>query len=184
MDEEYNVKHIPPNFENGINFLGLSFKPIYLIEGAVCGILAFLGFFFLFRKFFGMSDIGQTAGISLVFAGILTFLGIRGVNDEPISTCLYNLITFVKNKRTAFYNPRVKKEAVSFEEERVNTDPAAEAIPRERILALINNLKEKHSDKVYVDESFFNPDLMQFEDDKLLEEKEKQEEKEKRGRKK
>lgn len=180
MDEEYNVKHIPPNFENGINILGLSFKAIFLIEGIIIGILSFAGIFVLITKFFGVTDIGQAAGISLAFAAVLAFFGIRGLNDEPISTFLYNLLLFAKKRRTAYYNPRVKKEAVSFQEERENMDPASEAIPRERILALVNDLKEKHTDKVYIDDSFFNPEFMEFEDDKILEDRKS---KVKKGRK-
>lgn len=179
MDEEYKVKHIPPNFENGVNILGLNFRAIYLIEGLILGILAGIGSFFFLKNLIGMSDIGQTAGLSLAAGGILAFVGIRGLNDEPISTFLLNLVRFVKNKRTTYYNPRVKKEAVSFTEEREN-NPAAEAIPRERILALIEEMKEKHPGKTYVDDSFFNPDLMQFEEDKLLEELKKAQEKERR----
>lgn len=178
MDENYRERFIPPNFENGINILGLSFQAIYLIEGGLLGIAAFLGFFFLFKNAFQMSDFGQIVGFSLVFAAILAFLGIRGINDEPLSTFLVNLIQFAKNKRTAYYNPRVKKEAVSYTEERESSDTAQEAIPRERILALIEDIKEKHPGKTFVDDSIFNPDSMQFADDKALEEKLRQEEKE------
>ena len=39
--EEYRIRRIPDNFENGINFAGFNFKPIFLIEGIVLGIIFF-----------------------------------------------------------------------------------------------------------------------------------------------
>lgn len=180
MDEEYKVRFIPPNFENGINILGLNFSAVFLIEGGILGIAAFLGAFLLLRNGFGITDIGRGIGYSLALGGIVAFVGVRGLNDEPISTFTINLIKFAKNKRTTYYNPRVKEEAVSYADEQAQKDPSAEVIPRERILALIDEIKDKHPG-AYVDESVFNPDIMQFAEDKALEEKQRQEEKEKKG---
>lgn len=176
MDEQYKERFIPPNFENGVNIFGLNFKAVFLIEGGVLGVISFFLFFFAIKDLFGITDFGQTAGISIAFASVIAFFGIKGINDEPLTTFLFNLMLFAKGRRTAFYNPRVKEEAVSYTKEREELDPSAEAIPRERILALIDEMKEKRQGKAFIDESTFNPVSMQFEEDKILEEKKKQEE--------
>ena len=170
MDEEYRTRQIPPNFENGINVLGVSFKPIFLIEGGVLGILGLVIFFFLFKEGLGMEDTGQIIGYSLIFAAAGAFIGIKGINDEPLTTFIVNLKFFSSHRRTAFYNPRIKREARPYKVavmENKGSLAKEDMIPRDRIIALASDIKEKYQGaNAFVDESSYDSDAMVFEDDR------------------
>ena len=184
MDENYKTIYIPQNFENGINVFGMNFRTRFIVEGIVVGALTTISAFLLFKNSFGIGNFGQLIGYSIAIGGVFTFLGIKGINDEPLSSFLANMLSFAKKKRTTYYNPRVKKEAVSYTDERSSKGGQEEAIPRERILAIIDGLKEKYP-AASSDADMFDPSLMQFADDKLLEDTLREQEKEdKKSRKK
>jgi len=138
-NEDYRVRQIPDNFGNGINIGGMHFPVIFLVEGVILAII-FLLLTFGILKLLGMTDIGQIFGICLVFSGIALVVGIKGINDEPITVFLKNLSDFRKGRRTAFYNPRIKLEAKSVLNAGEND---AEIIPKEKIMAALSKYKEK-----------------------------------------
>ena len=82
--EEYRIRRIPDNFENGINFAGFNFKPIFLIEGIVLGIIFFvLAIVIMFAC--GIRHINSsTIGICLVPCVLAIILGIKGINDDGV----------------------------------------------------------------------------------------------------
>jgi len=136
QSEEYRLRRIPENYENGIHIAGFCFRPIFLIEGSIlCIVLGSVSFFCMLK--FGLKDFGQMIGISLVFAGSGLFIGIKGINDEPITLFLKHLKTFNKNKRVSLYNPRIKTEAKSIFDEKQK-----ELLPKEKILAIFNKYKD------------------------------------------
>ena len=168
-NEEYKIRVIPDNFGNGVNILGMHFKALFLIEGVVLAVIM-LVLSLIVLKALGMDDLGEMLGLCLVFSGIALFVGIRGINDEPITTFIKNFSDFNKKKRTAYYNPRVKLEAKSIKME--NQDKQnKDAIPREKILAFFNKYKEtldkkqQEKAKAFEEKNSFDKDNMYFEDD-------------------
>lgn len=168
-NEEYKIRIIPDNFGNGVNILGMHFKALFLIEGIVLAVIMLIVSLIVLRAL-GMNDIGEMLGICLVFSGIALFVGIKGINDEPITTFLKNFSDFNKKKRTAYYNPRVKLEAKSVKMEKQDKENK-DAIPREKILAFFNKYKEtldkKQQEKVkaFEEKNSFDANNMFFEDD-------------------
>lgn len=143
--EEYRVRKIPDNFENGINFAGFNFRPIFLIEGIILGILFFgvsIGLMFAF----GIRSISSsTIGICLVPSVLAIILGIKGINDEPLTTFIKNLRYFNTSKRTTYYNPRIKTEIKSIGSGGDNSGQYI--LPRDRIIALFTKYKKALDEK-------------------------------------
>ena len=140
-DEEYKARPIPTNYENGVNIGGLNFQGIYLIEGIVLFVIfAAIPFFILWNL--GITDVGSILGICMVFGGIASFAGFKGINDEPITTFLFHMFKFFKNRRIAYYNPRIKLEAIPYLDEK---NDVSKMIPRERILAAFEKIKENYN---------------------------------------
>jgi len=135
-DEQYETRHIPANFESGITIIGMSFSIRFLIEGAILGMAG--GFAtYLYLASVKIGDKATLIGVSLAIGALLLVFGLKGINDEPISLFIINLLKFSKGKQTAYYNPRVKTEAkapISDENEPSSLD---------RISTAIENIKEK-----------------------------------------
>ena len=167
-NEDYKIRQIPDNFGSGINIAGMHFGVVFLAEGIILAVLALAGVFIIL-KLSGMTDIGQMLGISLVFAGIFLVIGIKGINDEPITTFVRNLAAFNKGRRTAYYNPRIKLEAKPVKAENIKENK--DAIPREKIMAAFNKYKEaldkKQAEKAkaFEEANAFDESNMFFEDD-------------------
>lgn len=167
--EQYQIRRIPENFGNGVDIAGLHFQTRFLIEGVLLAVIT-LVVSFTTLKFIGLTDIKQLIGICLVFVFLALLLGIKGINDEPLTKFIANAITYRKKRRTAYYNPRIKFEAKSI----VNEDKDAldkNAIPREKILAIFNKYKEAYDKKqqerakAFEERNAFDENNMFFEDD-------------------
>lgn len=166
---DYRLRKIPDNFENGINLLGFNFKPIFFIEGIVLGIICFaLTIAVLFV--FGIRHISSSIiGICLVPCILAAFLGIKGINDEPLTMFIRNLRYFNCHKRTTYYNPRIKTEIKSIGDDLSNA--GAYILPRDRIIALFTKYKkaldEKNIKKLEEQKgtNLFIKERMYFEDD-------------------
>ena len=156
MDENYSGRHIPPNYDNGINLLGLHFKPLFLIEGIVFGVSGGVLTYLLLVKVFLVNDTWQAIGYCILIGGAFLALGITGLNGEPLTTFLINFLRFIKRRRTDYYNPKVK---VASQELFTET----EELPRDKFLSLIEKIKlnsEKNSNTDIYEE--FDPELMEF----------------------
>lgn len=163
--EERIYRRIPDNYENGINFAGFSFKPIFLVEGIVLGVICFGITLLIISLFSSISS--SSIGIALVPTLGALFLGIKGINDEPITTFLGNVYKFNKNKRIAYYNPRIRTNEKSIYEDDINKD--AGVLPRDKIIAAFNKVKrsiaERSIEKIEDDKGQGSNDHMFFEDD-------------------
>ena len=167
-EEDYKVRHIPENFGNGVDFLGLHFEIRFLAEGIIFGLLLFLLSFSLLSSIF-VAKKGTSLGLSLVFSGLSFFFGVRGINDEPITVFLSHVRTFRRNRRTAYYNPRIKLEARSITKEKKTKKQ--EELPREKILGAfekykrIFDRKQQERAKAFEEQNAFDASNMFFEDD-------------------
>jgi len=167
--EEYCERYIPDNYENGINFAGFNFRPIFLIEGIILGIIFFALSIFLLYVCGNRRINSSTIGICLVPSVLAVVIGIKGINDEPLTTFIKNLRRFNCNKRFAYYNPRIKTEIKSIYA--TGEDGSHYILPRDRIIALFTkykktlteiNIKKIEEEK---GENKFIKEQMYFEDD-------------------
>ena len=100
-------RYIPENYSIGINVGGMHFKTRNFFEGiALAAALGGLAYW-IFNKM-SFIEYGTRIGLIISFAIMGLVLGIIGINDEPISVFFLNWIRFLKDKRTAFYNPHTK----------------------------------------------------------------------------
>lgn len=100
-------RYIPENYSIGINVGGMHFKTRNFFEGiALAAALGGLAYW-VFNKM-SFIEYGTRIGLIISFAIMGLVLGIIGINDEPISVFFLNWIRFLKDKRTAFYNPHTK----------------------------------------------------------------------------
>lgn len=133
---------IPENFQSGVNLLGKTYKIINLVEGGVLGVGGF-ALFFLLLKATGLT-IETTIGIAICVGAGLVFLGASGIDDEPLHEYVKNVILFYKNRRTAIYNKKPKKDAKHFELE--GDDIKTELLPKEVLAQLYEQYKKKLTD--------------------------------------
>ena len=168
-NEDYKVRRIPENFGNGINIAGFHFRVIFLVEGIILALIMLI-ISFIVMKSIGLKDIGSMLGVALVFVGVALFIGIKGINDEPITTFIGNIMFFNKHRRTAYYNPRIKLEAKSVMAEKIENENK-DAIPREKILAFFSKYKtamdkkQQEKAKAFEEANAFDKSQMYFEDD-------------------
>lgn len=111
--EEPIIHRIPANYDRGVNIGNFTFKLMFLIEGIVLCVIFGVTPFLIMKYLVGMDDTARIIGFSLCFALLALFFGVKGINDEPITVFIRNMMNFQKNKRRAYYNPRVKAEAKS-----------------------------------------------------------------------
>ena len=144
-EEELIFRRIPDNFENGINFAGFSFKPIFLVEGIVLGVVCF-GLTLFIISLFGKDAINSTSiGIALVPTLGALFLGIKGINDEPITTFLGNVSKFNKSRRIAYYNPRIRTDEKSICESESQSDTGV--LSKDSIIAVFSKVKKSITER-------------------------------------
>ena len=128
---------IPENYATGINVLGFNFKTRNAIEGIMLALIfAAVGALVFFQ--FDFIDIGTKIGFIISFGAIGLVLGLIGINDEPISVFVGNKLAFRRRKRTAFYNPRIKSEAIPYVFEYRD---AKDRLPKEKIIAFYRKYK-------------------------------------------
>ena len=101
---------IPDNFNGTFNFFGFNFKTINFMEGVFLavifgGILFWFTYYILYLENIGVIAAFTAAGI----AGGM-FLGIKGINCDPIHTYIKHVFQQFVNRRKTQYNPRVKYE--------------------------------------------------------------------------
>lgn len=143
--EERLYRRIPDNYENGINFAGFSFKPIFLVEGIVLGVICFGLTLFIISLFKKDGIDSTTIGIALVPTLGAVFLGIKGINDEPITTFIGNVSKFSRSRRIAYYNPRIRTDEKSISESELESD--TNVLPKDKIIAVFNKMRKAISDR-------------------------------------
>jgi len=164
-------RYIPENYEIGINVGGMHFRTRNFIEGLVLAVV-FGGLSYCFFNKMSFIEYGTRIGLIISFAVMGLVLGIIGINDEPISVFFLNWIRFLKNKRSAFYNPhtktrdknKVKPYLFTYKEEK-------ESISSEKISSFYRKFKssiEKNQIEKMVEyqkANTFNETTMFFQDD-------------------
>ena len=167
QDENRTTHYIPENYSTGINVGGMNFKVRNFVEGIILGIITgSLSILILFYVSF--IDAGTKIGIVISFALIGLVIGIVGINDEPVSVFVSNKLSFDRRKRTAFYNPHIKGDAIpyiyEYQENREN-------LPREKIIAFYKKYKadiekrEQEKMREFQSTNTFDETSMFFEDD-------------------
>jgi len=163
QNEEYQVKRIPENYENGIHIIGFKFKTSFFIEGVVLSV-AVIAILFLFLNNIVHLKLTNMLPILIIFGGLAFYLGAKGINDELITTFIKNVIKFNKSRRVAYYNPRIKAEAKHItEQERLQENK--DVLPFDKIKNLINK-KDMVKTEEKGEQPTFDKDNMFFEDDK------------------
>lgn len=164
--ESYKVYRIPHNFESQINFVGFTFRLRFLIEGAIVSILI-SGLIALFMI---KIHVHPAVILSLTLCFAFTILGLlaNGIDGDPISVYIKHRLDFSRNRRIAYYNPRVKYEANSIWTVAMNKG----ATPLEKMRALFNKWADSNNKKAqkqatenYTNSTTGLPEIMIFEDD-------------------
>lgn len=142
--EESIITHpVPINVKEYGSFWMFSFKKANGYQAVIFGVLAtIISFFILFQ--INLFDIPTLIGFALTLGfavGIVTLLGVRG--DTLLST-LINMIIFNRNKRTVYYNPRIKTDQLSM----ANNPVIGSSLPREKIQKIYRNIKKKLDQKI------------------------------------
>lgn len=168
-DEKVMSAFIPKNFQSGVNLLGKSYPILSLAEGGVLFVLFGGGSFVILNKF--NLDTATIVGISISLGLPLGIIGVMGINDEPLHIFIKNVIKYFKNKRTVYYNPKVKRKAHPATEP-TEQELQAELLPRDKLLKKYEQFKatmdEKNRKKMLENEenaSSEETDTMYFEDD-------------------
>ena len=167
-NETLKVRHIPPNYGGGINILGMHFEIVFLVEGILLGLFLFFLLFVPMVRW-NLCEIPRAIGISGAFCGVGFVLGVKGINDEPVTTFLAGVLHFLKRRRRAYYNPRVKMEAKPPRLKKSLEDK--DLLPREKLVLLFEKYQKKwqgyKSRKIQEAEErdSFHSDRLYFEDD-------------------
>ena len=143
-DQEVAQFFIPGNFQSGINFAGLTFSGSRLIQAGVLAAIPFAIAFYVLPAMGFELDIAPTISATLVFAVALGYFGIFGINGDSLLGFLSNVMKFNKGKRTAYYNPRVKTEAVSYD---YDSDEDKQLLPRDKVIAMYNKYRDAFDEK-------------------------------------
>lgn len=142
--ERIRTSFIPENFQSGVNFFGKSYSIINLVEGGIL-LLLFGGGTFVLLKGFQLS-METVIGVSLSLGLPAAFIGVTGINNEPIHTCILNVIKFFKNRRITVYNPRIKIEAKPVGSDG-DTTLQADMLPREKVMKYYEQFKNKMDER-------------------------------------
>ena len=143
MEKERIVIHpVPINIED-YSFIGpFAFKKINALQGIVVGLLVT---FLLFNviNYFEIFQAVHVLGFSIAIGGGVFFLALFGIRGDSLFGYFKTLISFRKNKRSAFYNPRVKKEIKT-----IGIDALIGAsLPREKLQKAYKKVRRKLNER-------------------------------------
>lgn len=151
-----NTCVIPENFAyTGRCFDGM-FRTRNLVEGAIlAGPIAY------FTVHLDL-PLNQKAFVTALTAG-LVFLGcLNGINGDSVSECLIHLFSYLKHKRIARYNPRVRIEAKPGYLTKENGE-----LPREKLKRFIDDIQKRRGKQEAVSSEIYDPIYKEFFEDDL-----------------
>ena len=162
QEERLDEMPIPVNADFDFPLFGKAFTLKNAVEGLVIGAFSAAFAFLLLRSL-------KMSGLSLLIYTVLAFLGgfllgNNGINGDTLSRYLLNVMRFRKNKKIAYYNPRVKSRKRFFTEETEDDY----VIPRERLEALYCRYlgkKENENALSAFEKEDLNDITLYFEDD-------------------
>jgi len=169
-NEHYDVKYIPDNVEVGVNIMGGNFVFRNFIEAVILGAIGLLASVLLFMllPFLGT---GIKIFFGLLITFVLAFLGLMGVNDEPLSIYYKNKMAVRRKKRTAYYYPRIYKEYVPYILEQSEKDEKKEEKKQKGLLNFFekNDRKKRkikaEKNAMYQTTDYFQAESLYFADD-------------------
>lgn len=139
--DEPKVVFIPTNYKTGNSFLGYEIKTSNVFQGVLLALIPIIICYVILPKFIEIKFM-DTLSIVTFFSAGLGYLGVIGINGQTLGEYIQDWLTFRKNKRKTYYNPRIKKEAIFFLDEQKQDK---EMLPRDKIIAFYNKYKA-HSD--------------------------------------
>ncbi len=169
-EDQYTKFYIPPNFANGVSIFGRTYPFSRVRWALIFGLLPVMIFYFALPA--AGIDFKGTARLTLVLSlsFVMVLFGLTGINGSDAGQFLRDVIRWKRNRRTAYYNPRVKTEikpAVFY-----GTGAAGEILPRERIEQLMDQFRSRvdENDRKQAEENMasvsgFDSAYMYFEDD-------------------
>lgn len=166
-EEKIDVFPVPENIDYDLNIGNFSFQFRRVVEGLLIAVVLLAITYFCAM----LMRIKPTYMIALLVfsAGFGLAIGVAGINGDSISNYLLSAIKFRNNRRTAFYNPRVKSDLKSFTDDNKEDDYV---IPRERLEALYRSLRNRKLSDDTVNNAYdheFDRENMRFEDDYTFE---------------
>lgn len=142
-DESLISHAVPINVKQYGSVLMFSFKKINGYQAVGFASVSVMATYSLLN-YLGLFDIPTNIGIAIVFgavAGILALLGVRG---DTLFATLRHFVLFKKNKKTTYYNPRVKLEQKSIKENPTMTS----LLPREKVINAYKAVKNKINEQI------------------------------------
>lgn len=162
-----NIFYIPPNYENQISFMSFSFKRNNFIEGIVLAAIPAVGLIKLIHVYGGFLKIPYPLELLSILSIVgLLIVGLEGINGTTFLGFLRELVLYLRSRRIAYYNPRVKKEALP---SYYKND--TELLPKEKLQIMYKQFKDnrdrKHQEQVTAlnEEMVANAEGLFFQDD-------------------
>lgn len=157
-DVALNTFVIPSNFGDTGRCINGLFRTRNLIEAVILALPALI----LITNAEGI-NIDQKIILIILIAGSLFAIGVHGIAGDSLTEYLQNIFIFLRAKRVAKYNPRIKFEATPG----YLTKELSE-LPRDKILRLIGNITKKiNESEEAVSEDIYNPAYIEFFDDDI-----------------
>ena len=156
VEEPLNTYVIPENFaDTGRCFNGM-FRTRNLVEGAILAA----------PIAYGVSKVNlpmnQKAVLMTLTAGLVFFGCLTGINGDSVSEFFFHIIGYIKKKRIARYNPRVRTEAKPGYLTKENAE-----LPREKIRRLLDSLQSTKEERESVSSEIYDPIYREFFEDDL-----------------
>ncbi len=107
--DNIQIYFIPENYKGMVNLLGRSVRRNNLIQAGIFGITSFILSFILIRHSL-TRDLSESVGWALVPAFSIGFFCISGIKGQSLLGYLSNMLAYYRSRRTAYFNPRIKRE--------------------------------------------------------------------------
>lgn len=141
-DEDIPVFFIPANYQNGVSVFGNSVDLPNLVQAVLFGsipwVLVYLGLPSLGVPVSGSGAVSPC----IFFSAALTFAGLHGINGATLLEYLKAVAEYSRKRRTAYYNPRIKTEAVP---SLLQADGGRNLLPREKLMEFYKKAMETYN---------------------------------------
>ena len=143
-DYKRRIYYLPSNYKKGISILGQVYPVPNVIQAVLMvGIHSLLFHFFHFGWEWQINAI-----VYLLILIVFGSLGLYGIDGEDFISFLKRWLRFHRRRRTAYYNPRIKMEAVM---PQYDDSVSGALLPKERINRIYeeyrNNMDERQRKK-------------------------------------
>ncbi len=164
MDRKKRTVYIPPDYKNRINLFIKSYPLSNVIQGLIVGLIPLVIIWYILPWFINLSG-SKKFSLSIFFCVIFMFIGCEGINGGTLLDYFVELFKFLKNRRTAYYNPRIKVES---KQQIFGDTSSRDMLPFEKMQEMYSQWqvknREKHQQNV-VNNKNESSDELYFEDD-------------------